>query len=694
MCEALEIAVAGLKFVPVVERVVEGLHRDVKIAAKHQLQLGPTKVSLAVRLREIRTALEKPDFLRQCTETFERVRFLKRAAVELGVVQHPDILDLISSRETDYSVWWSRLQKVVHRCNLREQFADHTEARQQHSQQHEADKKTSMSLHALTAPKPPRTFEGIFKRFICDRLRAIADDASCFLSLPAQQTLQDGQRYEVHPMWTERLTLQAQLGNQGQEDDAAARGWILEAKPDDHEQVQSTRMVFRILHSHPNKLKFVPGPVASKPMFQPAESVVTLHSVLQDSETGPTINISARTAPQCLRSLEACPLHVLRQDLVRWSTSSGLCYTLPCPGFPHAQVSAMVTSLLDAKGIPDEPYIDPSAPREMCLRLQQLGFLQIAPGQPGQMPQVVLARLTSYGMQCLRVVSDLSQPEPVCSQSAAPLSECDTLDLALKLEDAGWTWKALPSKVKDRRALTHRSGSPKIWYSQSHFVSKDYLRCLLDSERIFETSDVTEVPHWVPAPKKVYPALLRGENVVALQAPPDQPQELLEPDLPDDEPVAPLAGGIGALTPPSPPSGDDAEVDDMVRQLEELFDEAPSDEDVAADALPADGEEAAADDLGVDDNEGAHPPAPEAPAGDVLEELEKPSAYGPFRLTPKQPDLRHGRRFGGFEASCPFHRKNNSTGCKKYLSLRSNDIAERQSCLRALKYWCLSCLWP
>ena len=38
--------------------------------------------------------------------------------------------------------------------------------------------------------------------------------------------------------------------------------------------------------------------------------------------------------------------------------------------------------------------------------------------------------------------------------------------------------------------------------SQSHFVSKDYLRCLLDSERIFETSDVTEVPHWVPAPKK------------------------------------------------------------------------------------------------------------------------------------------------------------------------------------------------
>ena len=307
------------------------------------------------------------------------------------------------------------------------------------------------------------------------------------------------------------------------------------------------------------------------------------------------------------------------------------------------------------------------------------------------MPQVVLARLTSYGMQCLRVVSDLSQPEPVCSQSAAPLSECDTLDLALKLEDAGWTWKALPSKVKDRRALTHRSGSPKIWYSQSHFVSKDYLRCLLDSERIFETSDVTEVPHWVPAPKKVYPALLRGENVVALQALPDQPQELLEPDLPDDEPVAPLAGGIA---PPSPPSGDDAEVDDMVRQLEELFDEAPSDEDVAADALPADGEEAAADDLGVDDNEGAHPPAPEAPAGDVLEELEKPSAYGPFRLTPKQPDLRHGRRFGGFEASCPFHRKNNSTGCKKYLSLRSNDIAERQSCLRALKYWCLSCLWP
>lgn len=173
MCEALEIAVAQLRLIPVVECVVEGLHRDVKIAAKHQLQLGPTKVSLAVRLREIRTGLEKPDCLRQFTETFERVRYLKRAAVELGVVQHPDILDSVSSRETDYSVWWSRLQKVLRRCNLREQFADYSAARQQHAKQHEADRTTSNSLHALTAPKPSRTFDGVLKRFICDRLRVL-----------------------------------------------------------------------------------------------------------------------------------------------------------------------------------------------------------------------------------------------------------------------------------------------------------------------------------------------------------------------------------------------------------------------------------------------------------------------------------------------------------------------------------------
>ena len=45
MSEPLRSAAFELKFVPVVERVVEALHRDVRVASKH-IKLGPSKVSL------------------------------------------------------------------------------------------------------------------------------------------------------------------------------------------------------------------------------------------------------------------------------------------------------------------------------------------------------------------------------------------------------------------------------------------------------------------------------------------------------------------------------------------------------------------------------------------------------------------------------------------------------------------------
>ncbi len=58
-----------------------------------------------------------------------------------------------------------------------------------------------------------------------------------------------------------------------------------------------------------------------------------------------------------------------------------------------------------------------------------------------------------------------------------------------------------------------------------------------------------------------------------------------------------------------------------------------------------------------------------------------------MRMTPKQPGG-NGGPFGGYQASCPFHRKNDTTGCKRYLKLPSNDPAARQLVLRQLMWWC------
>lgn len=85
-------------------------------------------------------------------------------------------------------------------------------------------------------------------------------------------------------------------------------------------------------------------------------------------------------------------------------------------------------------------------------------------------------------------------------------------------------------------------------------------------------------------------------------------------------------------------------------------------------------------------------PAPASPGSDDSDvpKLGKPSAWGPFKLTVKQPSASAGRAFGGVEASCPFRKKNKRTGCKKYLQLRNASAEEFSKCVRSLKMWCNS----
>ncbi len=79
-----------------------------------------------------------------------------------------------------------------------------------------------------------------------------------------------------------------------------------------------------------------------------------------------------------------------------------------------------------------------------------------------------------------------------------------------------------------------------------------------------------------------------------------------------------------------------------------------------------------------------------AGVGDPVADLEAVLRYGSwgvFRFTPKQPGGQGGL-FGGYQASCPFHRKNISTGCKRFLRCPSGDAHDRRIVLRQLMWWC------
>lgn len=73
-------------------------------------------------------------------------------------------------------------------------------------------------------------------------------------------------------------------------------------------------------------------------------------------------------------------------------------------------------------------------------------------------------------------------------------------------------------------------------------------------------------------------------------------------------------------------------------------------------------------------------------ATDVTEVLSR--TVGPFRFTSKQAYYKSGGQFGGWEASCPYHRKNNQTGCRKWFGISGPTFAERRSAAAAAMLWC------
>ena len=78
-------------------------------------------------------------------------------------------------------------------------------------------------------------------------------------------------------------------------------------------------------------------------------------------------------------------------------------------------------------------------------------------------------------------------------------------------------------------------------------------------------------------------------------------------------------------------------------------------------------------------------------AVDVLSDrvLAHPGRWGAFSFSLKQPKgtASSSSRFGAYECTCPFHRKNDVTGCKKLFSLAGADSKSKQEALARARFW-------
>ena len=366
-----------------------------------------------------------------------------------------------------------------------------------HDKKRKSDQDTQRRLHGRQALPSPRTYEAILKRFIFERLKDLADSGT-FLTIPV---LEGEDSYRLVPL--DGRAPQQVAGAAVESDEGLLLLEDAEVAP------PAEVLVLRILHSNPSRLRLAPAPLAARPVFPSGACAVALHDLVSENWAGPCIKLNSKAVPMLLQDLEKCSLSTLRSHVFVWGISPKVKYTLPCPGFCSRQVMECVTAVVTQNGVPDELYVlVPSSQVEVCRRLASSELILVARPRDGD---GLLVRLTELGVSKLQVISDLVGKEPLCVRKDRPLTDSDSLDLVLELEQAGWVWSELPSKKNEREELEYRHGSSKTWYSQSHVVNHAYLKCLLDADRILDAGAVDCIPHWAKEPGKVYPAILKGE---------------------------------------------------------------------------------------------------------------------------------------------------------------------------------------
>lgn len=63
--------------------------------------------------------------------------------------------------------------------------------------------------------------------------------------------------------------------------------------------------------------------------------------------------------------------------------------------------------------------------------------------------------------------------------------------------------------------------------------------------------------------------------------------------------------------------------------------------------------------------------------------------WGVFTITPRQPGAHGAGAYGGFQAACPFHKKNTKSGCRKWIRIEGPSLADKRRTAHQLMWWCV-----
>ena len=120
-------------------------------------------------------------------------------------------------------------------------------------------------------------------------------------------------------------------------------------------------------------------------------------------------------------------------------------------------------------------------------------------------------RLTQDAVSAISFNHCLASPQQLREVRALPLSELHEFELMVQMRAQGWVWLPLPSSREKRSQVEpYKNGGHLNWYSAGATVSKSYLLCLLNADKLAADHGISAIPHVLPA--EAYNLILAGQQ--------------------------------------------------------------------------------------------------------------------------------------------------------------------------------------
>lgn len=175
---AFQQAVMPLRFIPVVETIIESKHAVSTRLHKRDTHAGPVMVSLSNRMVVIERRLATPSFFEALSEELQVSRYLGVAPARFGFQKHPVLLELENARgKRDVRAYLQKpLTAVIYRTDIEGQYNPMNDARKDHEQFMRRQQKTVASALQNRGAQEQQLvcLDTVKKNLILDHFRFVA----------------------------------------------------------------------------------------------------------------------------------------------------------------------------------------------------------------------------------------------------------------------------------------------------------------------------------------------------------------------------------------------------------------------------------------------------------------------------------------------------------------------------------------